>query len=107
MPARFAAHPYTDGSTRITLTVPHTLTARAIATLLCSAHRTTDAGNLPDLTYTSAIRTLRAELKQRGNEDPYFWGDDFDEEDQDAAGALRDWSLAETTRLFPELGSPT
>ncbi|MFF4205561.1 hypothetical protein ACFYZ8_33490 [Streptomyces sp. NPDC001668] len=106
MATRFKAHRYTDGSIRIEMPVVHQLNAFAITAVLCSKHRSDDTDDLPTLTYSQVIKTLRTELRERGLEHAYYWRDEFDDEESDEADALLHWAQGEVSRLFPELGPP-
>ncbi|MFJ8676812.1 hypothetical protein [Streptomyces sp. NPDC093589] len=103
MTATFTPRAYGDGSIRIDVTVSHLLRALDLVQLLASAYRTTDADSLPKLRYTEAVAVLRGELRAKGVDAPFFWRDDFTDDDQ-AADLLEQWARKEIARVFPALG---
>ncbi|GGX46360.1 hypothetical protein [Streptomyces noursei] len=103
MTATFVPRRRNDGTPYIDVTVTHSLTALDLAQLLASAHRTTDPAALPTLSYTKAVAVVRGELRARGGDAPFFWRDDFTDDDQGADG-LEQWARNEITRIFPALG---
>ncbi|MFB6884163.1 hypothetical protein ACFCY8_25375 [Streptomyces noursei] len=102
--ATFVPRRRSDGTSYINVTITHSLTALGLAQLLASAHRTTDPTSLPTLSYTDTVAVVRRELRAKGGDAPFFWRDDFTDDDQ-GADDLERWARNEIARLFPALGS--